>query len=144
VNASGKHQDRDGTDETAIREQIARYVRSVNEADTALAATVWDTTPAVSFIHPRGHDHGWDEVRSCFYERGMAARFTARTLTLHDLRVNILGDSAWIECDWTFEATRVGAGATRTKGRETQVFWRWGGEWRLMHVHYSERPEPTS
>lgn len=40
MNASGKRQDRDGTDETAIREQIARYVRSVNDADTALAATV--------------------------------------------------------------------------------------------------------
>ena len=144
MNASRRPDNPDATDESAIREQIARYVRSVNDADTVLAGTVWDTTEAVSFMHPRGHDHGWEEICSRFYQSGMAARFTARTLTLHDLSVNVLGDSAWIECYWAFEADKVGGGIVRTKGRETQVFWRRAGEWRLMHIHYSALPEPTS
>jgi hypothetical protein len=36
--------------------------RSVDEADTALAAQVWLDSPDVSFIHPLGHAHGFDQA----------------------------------------------------------------------------------
>lgn len=36
--------------------------RSVDEADTALAAQVWLDSPDVSFIHPLGHEHGFDQA----------------------------------------------------------------------------------
>jgi len=33
----------------------------VEHADTELAVTLWLTGPEVSFIHPRGHERGWED-----------------------------------------------------------------------------------
>jgi len=38
----------------------------VDAADIGLAAQVWDNSPDVSFIHPLGEAHGWDEVQKFF------------------------------------------------------------------------------
>jgi hypothetical protein len=47
-----------GEADAAIRGLIARYAESVDAADIQLASTIWANTPDVSFIHPRGHEHG--------------------------------------------------------------------------------------
>jgi hypothetical protein len=49
-----------------IRQLIANYAAVVDTADIKLAAQIWDTSPDVSFIHPLGHAHGWDEVKGFF------------------------------------------------------------------------------
>jgi hypothetical protein len=43
-----------------LAEKVATYLRSVEHADTELASTLWATSPEVSFIHPRGHERGWE------------------------------------------------------------------------------------
>ncbi len=53
-------------DEAAIRSLIETYAKSVDNADTTLASTIWASTPEVSFIHPRGHERGWDAVKAQF------------------------------------------------------------------------------
>src|SRR5436309_2553850 len=50
----------------AIRLQIGKYTAALDTADTNLASQVWLTSPEVSFIHPAGHQHGWEEVKG-FY-----------------------------------------------------------------------------
>jgi len=42
-----------------IKAVIDKYVQSVDEADTKLASAIWSNAEDVSFIHPRGHEHGW-------------------------------------------------------------------------------------
>src|SRR5213596_3179759 len=42
-----------------IRNLIEKYAKSIDGADTALAAEVWLDSPEVSFIHPLGHEHGF-------------------------------------------------------------------------------------
>jgi len=42
--------------------KVDTYLRSIDLADIELAATVWDTTSQVSFIHPRGYERGWEEI----------------------------------------------------------------------------------
>jgi hypothetical protein len=54
---------------------------SVDGADTALASEVWSRSPDVSFIHPRGHDRGWEEVKRNVHEKLMGATFSERKLT---------------------------------------------------------------
>jgi len=44
--------------EQEIRQLIARYAKSVDDADITVAAQVWLDSPDVSFIHPLGHEHG--------------------------------------------------------------------------------------
>lgn len=130
------------TDVEAIKNQVAKYLRSIDAADTKLASEVWSNSPDVSFIHPRGHERGWEEVKKNFYEGTMAIPFSERRLkVVGDVTVHVYGDAAWAEFYWDFVAKlRKGGMPLNTKGRETQVFRKENGGWRLVHVHYSGMP----
>lgn len=47
---------------------------------------------------------------------------------------------AIVEFDWEFHARKREDGSSvNTKGRESQVYEKKDGAWRLVHVHYSQR-----
>lgn len=126
---------------TDIEHLISQYVKSIEEADTDLAATIWSTTEEVSFIHPRSHERGWEQVKKLFYEETMRDRFTHRKLQIRDLAVQGYETMAIAVFYWTFNATFRSDGTThQTTGRETQVFRYTGDRWLLVHVHYSGMP----
>ncbi|WP_022656459.1 nuclear transport factor 2 family protein [uncultured Desulfovibrio sp.] len=132
------HQDNAGQE---LREKIEMYRNSIIHADKPeLAAQVWAVAPETSLIHPRGHEHGWDEIRENFYRNTMAKRFSTRDLRLTgEPVIHVYGDAAVAEFDWEFTATlREGGVERRTSGRESQVYVRRPGQGlRLVHVHYS-------
>ncbi|MCD7984591.1 MAG: nuclear transport factor 2 family protein [Desulfovibrio sp.] len=132
------HQENAGQE---LREKIEMYRNSIIHADKPeLAAQVWAVAPETSFIHPRGHERGWDEIRENFYRNTMAKRFSTRDLRLTgEPVIHVYGDAAVAEFDWEFTATlREGGAERRTSGRESQVYVRRPGQgWRLVHVHYS-------
>jgi hypothetical protein len=131
----------DTSAENAVRAAVDCYRRSIDDADVGFAASVWATTADVSFIHPRGSESGWTAIRENFYVQTMGALFSTRTLRLHDVAVHIHRDSAWVEFRWDFEALfRVDGSPLSTRGRESQVYHRFGETWRLVHVHYSAMP----
>jgi len=128
-------------DETAIRSLIATYAKSVDSADTTLASTIWASTPDVSFIHPRGHERGWDAIKAQFYEQTMGQRFTERRLSVKNIVVHCYSETAWAEFYWDFAAKlRIDGSPLATQGRETQVYRKLNDAWRLVHVHYSGMP----
>jgi ketosteroid isomerase-like protein len=130
-----------GSDEAGIRSLIAAYAKSIDAADTTLASTVWATTPDVSFIHPLGHERGWNAIKTRFYEETMGQMFSERKLTVKDLTLHCDGQSAWAEFYWDFAAKlRKDGSSVATQGRETQVYRKIDGTWRLVHVHYSGMP----
>jgi ketosteroid isomerase-like protein len=128
-------------DTDAIRVLIEKYARSIDAADTALASEIWLKSPDVSFIHPRGHERGWDEVKKNVYQDLMGATFSERKLIPRDVVVHVFGDAAWAEFYWDFTAKLKNGGQTlKTRGRETQVYRKNDGRWALIHVHYSGMP----
>jgi ketosteroid isomerase-like protein len=71
----------------------------------------------------------------------MGETFSERHLSPRDISVHIYGDSAVAEFYWDFVAKLRKDGSTiTTHGRETQVYERKQGAWRLVHVHYSGMP----
>jgi Xaa-Pro aminopeptidase len=133
---------------TADREQIgsliAKYKQSIDAADVNLAAEVWLDSPDVSFIHPLGHEHGFVEIKKNVYQHLMGDAFSERKLTPHDISVHVYGDSAVAEFYWDFAAKfRKDGSPLTTHGRESQVYRRENGSWRLVHVHYSGMPAIT-
>jgi ketosteroid isomerase-like protein len=93
------------------------------------------------FIHPRGHECGWEAVRENFFVKTMGEPFSERKLTVRDVAVRVYGDTAWAEFYWDFAATfRSDGKPLATKGRETQVYHKAEGGWRIVHVHYSGMP----
>jgi len=124
-----------------IKDLIAKYALSIDEADTGLASQIWLDSPEVSFIHPLGHEHGVDQIKNDVYRHLMGDTFSERRLSTHDIAVHVHGDSAWVEFYWDFTAKYRKNGSTvTTHGRETQVYWKEQGRWRLVHVHYSAMP----
>jgi ketosteroid isomerase-like protein len=120
---------------------IDKYAKSVSQADTNLASEIWSTNEEVSFIHPKGQEHGWEQVRTNVYERLMGATFTERKLAVRDVTVHVHGEMAWAEFCWDFSAKVKSDGAlVNTRGRETQVYRKTERGWRIVHVHYSGIP----
>jgi ketosteroid isomerase-like protein len=130
-----------GADIDAITRNIAKYAKSVSEADTTLASQVWWDSPEVSFIHPLGHEHGFDQIKQNVYTRLMGETFSERKLTPHDISIHVYGDAAWAEFYWDFNAKfRKDGQLITTHGRETQIYRKFPMGWRLVHVHYSAMP----
>jgi len=124
-----------------IRQLIGKYTTSVDKADTELASQVWLDSPDVSFIHPLGHEHGFEQIKQNVYKRLMGDTFSERKLTAHDISVHVYREAAWAEFYWDFEAKyRKDGSPLTTHGRETQVYLKIQGRWRLVHVHYSGMP----
>lgn len=141
--ASGKaaHASSTNGDTAEIQALIAKYARSIDTADTKLASQVWWNSPQVSFINPVAHEHGFDEIKEQVYEQLMGDAFSQRLLTVHDISIHVHDDSAWAEFDWDFHAKlRKDGSPVVTHGRETQVYWKIEGKWRLVHAHYSGLP----
>ena len=124
-----------------IKSLIAKYAKSVSDADTDLASRIWWNSPEASFIHPLGHEHGFEQIKENVYQRLMGGMFSERKLSVHDVAVQVLGDAAVAEFYWDFMAKRRKDGSPVTMhGRETQVYRKMQDGWRLVHVHYSGLP----
>jgi ketosteroid isomerase-like protein len=124
-----------------IRRMIEKYAKSIDDADTRLASQIWSDSPEVSFIHPMGHEHGLQQIKENLYKHLMGDTFSQRRLSIHDISANVYGDAAWAEFYWDFAAKfRKDGSPITTHGRETQVYRKEQGHWRLVHVHYSGMP----
>jgi ketosteroid isomerase-like protein len=131
-------------DRKAIERLIAKYARSVDAADPTLAAEVWSQSPDVSFIHPLGHEHGFAQIRQNVYLQAMGNTFSERKLSIRDISIHEFGDTAYAEFYWDFAAKlKTDGSPVKTAGRETQIYRKEHGEWRLVHVHYSAMPAPA-
>jgi ketosteroid isomerase-like protein len=131
-------------DNLAIHRLLDQYAQAVDTVDLKLLAQIWSHSPEVSFIYPLGEEHGFDAIEQNVFEKVMGGMFSARDLKVHDVLIYVNGDSAWSEFHWDFHATlRKDGSAVTTHGVETQVYRKENGQWRLVHVHYSEDHQPT-
>lgn len=124
-----------------IEALVANYAKSVGNLDANLARSVWSARNEVTFIHPRGTERGLHAILQNFYQNTMGL-FSKRQLLPGPAEIHVYGDTAWSQFTWTFHATlKDGGNKITTKGRETQVYHREDGGWRIVHVHYSGVPE---
>lgn len=137
-----EHQSKEQRDDVKINELLEKYKKSINEADTILAKTFWYTDSDVTFIHPGGHEKGWEGIKKGIYEK-FERMFVTRDLKSYDERVTMYGDMAILEFYWVFDAVLDGENSMpiQTKGRETQVLKKFDDTWRIVHIHYSGMPE---
>ncbi len=129
------------TDMQTIKQVLENYKTSINQADTVLAATFWLTDSLSTFIHPRGHEKGWEEIKPGIYDM-FGSRFSNRNLKSYNEHIQLYGDMAVVEFYWIFDATFSGENPVpmQTRGRETQVMKKFGKDWKIVHVHYSGMP----
>ncbi|WOT06361.1 YybH family protein [Shewanella youngdeokensis] len=120
---------------------LVQYADSVNRLDLEMAKSIWSQTESISFIHPRGHQFGWAEIKKAFY-LGAMGYFTERDLRLRDININQLSeDTAWADFYWDFDATTKTGEVVHHTGRESQVWKKEDSGWKIVHVHYSRPPK---
>ncbi len=126
-------------DDQAIKYLIAKYAESVDHADTTKSVEqLFSNAPEVTFIHPRGEEHGRDQIEANVFRKLMGVTFSERKLTPKDIAVHVYGDTAWSEFNWDFVAkVRKDGSPFHSEGRETHFYHREKGHWRIVHVHYS-------
>ncbi|WP_260738005.1 YybH family protein [Tunturiibacter lichenicola] len=126
-------------DIAAIHHLIEQYAKAVDTVDLNLLSQIWSHSPEVSFIYPLGEEHGFDAIEQHVFQNVMGGMFSARNLETRGVEIHINGNAGWSEFHWTFHATMRKDGlAITTHGVETQVYRKESGNWRLVHVHYSE------
>jgi ketosteroid isomerase-like protein len=116
---------------------LQKYATSVDNADVALASQIWSHDPGVTFIFPLGTAHGFEQIVDQVYIGAMRNMFSKRDLILHQPAIYVYADAAWSEMTWTFHATKKDGSSITTEGRETQVYHKEHGVWRIVLVHYS-------
>jgi ketosteroid isomerase-like protein len=128
-------------DEEQIRVILQKYATAVDNADVSLASQIWSQDPGVTFIHPLGTEHGFKQIADHVYIGLMAGLFSKRELILHEPNIHVYRDAAWSEMTWTFHATMKNGSVVTNEGRETQVYRKEHGAWRIVLVHYSGPPQ---
>ena len=122
-----------------IHHLIDQYAKAVDTLDLNLLSRIWSHSSEVSFIYPLGEERGFDAIEQHVFQNVMGGMFTARDLEPQGVAIHVDGNAAWSEFHWVFRATmRKDGSAVTTHGIETQIYRKESGEWRLVHVHYSE------
>jgi len=111
-----------GSESDALHKLVEDYTQSVNRLDLNLAQSIWSQIDDVSFIYPRGHQKGWEEIRQSFY-LGAMSNFSKRDLRIKNLSIRLIDEnSAWGDFYWDFSAIFKDGKRIKTEGRETQIW----------------------
>ena len=120
----------------AVEAIVDAYIKTINDGDLELVGKIWSHDERASFIGPQGRFSGYEEVRDKLvmsFKNG----FAKRNLRKDELIIVIEGKSAWAEFTWTFDSVGNDGTERISRGRETQIFRKEKGGWKLMHIHYS-------
>jgi ketosteroid isomerase-like protein len=130
-------------DESAVRELLDSYIKSVNTADATLASAIWLQSEDLVVVTPFGRFQGWDRVRDEIYVKFLQQAFSERDLRPSNVSMRVMGDAAWLAYDWTFTGKLANGQPTASTGWESQVYQKTDQGWRIVHLHYSVPPPPT-
>ncbi len=124
----------------ALRGRVQEYFRMVSNLDTQIAQGLWAERDNVSIITPRGHFVGRESIMNDFLIKSFS---TMQSRHLHSLNevINIYGQSANVQLYWIFDTIDAQGEKHQTRGRESLIFAKIDGQWRLTHVHYSRMPQ---
>ncbi|WP_294176413.1 AtzH-like domain-containing protein [uncultured Selenomonas sp.] len=129
--------------DAAIVEQfVDLYKKTLNDANTALADSIWQSGPKTSMVHPRGEDVGWENIRQHFYIDRLQKLYTERHFEFRDLEIEVYRDTAIAMYTWDFHGKLRSDGTEiEHKGRTSQTYRRTSQEgWKILHAHISGMP----
>lgn len=121
---------------TGIREKVALFATSIEKGDLATLDGLYATDPPAQVIE-NGIAEDWTHYRD--------GHLAPELKELKDLRfrcesvvAEVSGDLGWATCEVSLQA-RLGEKAIDSVGRETLVFRRVAGDWKIVHSHSSTR-----
>jgi len=86
-------------------------------------------------LEDRGAIEGWLSDYEAELDRGSTLRFIS---ALSDLKVRVIGPTAWATYDYVFQAVRKGELEGQDSGKCTSVLRKEGSAWLIIHEHCSK------
>ncbi len=129
-------------DAAIVEEYVDLYKKTLDDANIALAESIWQPGPKTSMVHPRGEDIGWENIRQHFYIDRMQKLYSKRHFVFHDLDIEVYRNTAIAMYIWEFCGTLRSDGTEISqKGRTSQTYRRMSQEgWKILHAHISGMP----
>lgn len=139
----------DAKDRKRVLEQHAAYLDANSKFDIGALRGIWSEAPAATFFNLNGHTYRgrehWFRLWEYYSERIETGYWTPSEMG------GVVGaDVAVVWCHrktrikWIGEESRA-AGAMHEdkefRSRSTMVFHKEGGDWRVVHVHFSDMSE---
>lgn len=123
-----------------VRARMQDYLNMVSDLDVDIAENLWAKDYDISLIAPRSHFFGFENIMNDFLLKAFS-QFKSRKLSSLSEVINVYDNSANVQLYWNFDTVNAEGVANQGRGRETLVFEKIGGEWKLVHVHYSVMPQ---
>lgn len=123
-------------EKSAVRSRVEDYLNMVSSLDMEIAKGLWAERDDISIITPRTQFFGFYDITQNFLIKTFSSLQSRKLHTLSEA-INVNGDSANVQLYWVFDTVDAGGEAHQTRGRESLIFEKISGEWRLVHVHYS-------
>ncbi len=123
-----------------VKERVQDYLTMVSNLDMQIAKGLWAKNSPISIITPRSHFFGFDNIMNDFLFKTFSS-FKSRKLSTISEVVNVYDNSATVQLYWIFDTVDASGESHQTRGRESLIFEKESGEWRLVHVHYSRLPQ---
>lgn len=124
------------TEADAVRTASDQFYDALEEmanGDASAMADVWSHEDDVTTMHSiGGREEGWEAVEGSF--EGVASASADGTITRTDQLVRVTGDLAYELCTVSASMTFAGEPISM-EPRETNVYRKEHGEWKLVHHH---------
>jgi len=131
-----------GLEEDAVEQVISTAAKSVatfSESRDRQSILKFYTTDYQGIqdgaLEDRGAIEGWLSDYEAELDRGSTLRFIS---ALSDLKVRVIGPTAWATYDYVFQAVRKGELEGQDSGKCTSVLRKEGSAWLIIHEHCSK------
>jgi len=126
-------------DADAIRSLVNREVAAINGKDLRALSEIWSKDKDILMfdVPPPGRFQGWDQIGRLW--KDFFDKVTEIHLTVDAVRAEAQGSLGYATYDWSMTG-RLGSYALEDRGQATAIYRKEGGQWRLIHAHYSPVP----
>ena len=126
-------------DADAIRSLVNREVAAINGKDLRALSEIWSKDKDILMfdVPPPGRFRGWDQIGRLW--KDFFDKVTEIHLTVDAVQAEAQGSLGYATYDWSMTG-RLGSYALEDRGQATAIYRKEGGQWRLIHAHYSPVP----
>jgi len=126
-------------DADAIRSLVNREVAAINGRDLRALSEIWSKDKDILMfdVPPPGRFRGWDQIGRLW--KDFFDKVTEIHLTVDAVQAEAQGSLGYATYDWSMTG-RLGSYALEDRGQATAIYRKEGGQWRLIHAHYSPVP----
>ncbi|OLC55635.1 MAG: hypothetical protein AUH92_01665 [Acidobacteria bacterium 13_1_40CM_4_69_4] len=129
----------ESTDGGAIRALVEKEVAAINARDLRALSEIWSTDKDILLfdVPPPGRFRGWDQIGPVW--KDFFEKVSDVHMTVDAVRATSEGSLGYATYDWAMTG-RLGSYTLDDRGEATAIYRKEGGQWRLVHAHFSPAP----